>query len=71
VAVRHGSKPSLEGLRQHCEPRLARYKIPRLLVTVAEVKRSPAGKPDYSWARRIAVDAADPIPAAAGSIPQD
>jgi acyl-CoA synthetase (AMP-forming)/AMP-acid ligase II len=71
VAVRQGSKPSLEELRQHCEPRLARYKIPRLLVTVAEVKRSPAGKPDYSWARRIAVDAADPIPAAAGSIPQD
>jgi acyl-CoA synthetase (AMP-forming)/AMP-acid ligase II len=71
VAVREGSRPTLDELRQHCEPRLARYKIPRLLVTVPQVKRSPAGKPDYSWARRTALDSRDPIPAAAGSIPQD
>jgi acyl-CoA synthetase (AMP-forming)/AMP-acid ligase II len=65
IAIRNGSQPTLEDLRQHCEPRLARYKIPRLLVTVPVVKRSPAGKPDYSWARQTAVDAGGTSPAAA------
>jgi acyl-CoA synthetase (AMP-forming)/AMP-acid ligase II len=71
VALRDGSTPSLEELVQHCDSRLARYKLPRKLVTVPEVKRSPAGKPDYSWARRTAVDAGDPSPATAGSIQKD
>lgn len=54
VAARPGCSPSLDDLRRHCEGRLAGYKLPRTLVTVPEVLRSPSGKPDYGWARRVA-----------------
>ncbi|OOK76398.1 long-chain-fatty-acid--CoA ligase FadD19 domain protein [Mycobacterium kansasii] len=30
---------------------IAGYKVPRSLWFVDEVKRSPAGKPDYRWAK--------------------
>jgi acyl-CoA synthetase (AMP-forming)/AMP-acid ligase II len=49
-----------EGLRSHCATRLARYKIPRDLVCVDEVVRSPAGKADYRWARDVACKALVP-----------
>jgi 3-oxocholest-4-en-26-oate---CoA ligase len=48
--------PSVAELRAHCAPHLAGYKIPRALVTAAEVVRSPSGKPDYAWAKEFAVD---------------
>ena len=35
---------------------LAGYKVPRSLVLVDDVERSPAGKADYRWAQRTAVD---------------
>jgi acyl-CoA synthetase (AMP-forming)/AMP-acid ligase II len=54
VAPRDGRHPSLDEVVSHCATRLARYKLPRLLVTVAEVVRSPSGKPDYGWARGVA-----------------
>jgi acyl-CoA synthetase (AMP-forming)/AMP-acid ligase II len=66
VASRDG-EPSLEDLVQHCESRIARYKLPRALVAVEEIKRSPSGKPDYAWARKLAREAAGTVaPAAAG-----
>ena len=34
-----------------CAPQIAGYKVPRSLWLVDEVKRSPAGKPDYRWAK--------------------
>lgn len=58
VAPRPGSTPTLAELVAHCEPRLARYKLPRRLVTVTTVMRSPSGKPDYGWARLAAAGAA-------------
>ena len=54
VQPRPGASFSLEMLRQQCRDRLAAYKIPRGLVVVEEVMRSPAGKPDYRWARAVA-----------------
>jgi 3-oxocholest-4-en-26-oate---CoA ligase len=45
--------PTLEQLQEHCRPRLAGYKIPRHLVVVDRLTRSPSGKPDYAWARRV------------------
>jgi 3-oxocholest-4-en-26-oate---CoA ligase len=45
---------SLEDLQEHCRGRLAGYKVPKGLVLVDEVRRSPAGKPDYTWARDVA-----------------
>ncbi len=36
--------------------RIARYKLPKSVVRVPLVVRSPAGKADYSWARQVALD---------------
>jgi acyl-CoA synthetase (AMP-forming)/AMP-acid ligase II len=49
--------PTLHDLQAHCADRLARYKAPRGLRVVETVVRSPAGKPDYRWARDAAADA--------------
>ncbi len=43
-----------EELVAYCRERLAGYKVPKAVVVVAEVRRSPAGKPDYTWAREVA-----------------
>jgi len=41
-------------LRTHCRRSLAGYKVPKAYCWVDQVVRSPAGKPDYAWARSIA-----------------
>ena len=46
--------PTLEALQTHARQTLAGYKIPRELVLVDTVERTPAGKADYSWARKVA-----------------
>jgi acyl-CoA synthetase (AMP-forming)/AMP-acid ligase II len=46
--------PTLEDLDAHCRTRIAGYKVPRQLHLVGEILRSPAGKPDYPWATRLA-----------------
>ncbi len=38
----------------HAGERLARFKLPKSYLEVAQIKRSASGKPDYSWARAIA-----------------
>jgi acyl-CoA synthetase (AMP-forming)/AMP-acid ligase II len=43
----------LPELQEHCRATIAGYKVPRALVLVDEVQRSPAGKPDYRWAREV------------------
>jgi acyl-CoA synthetase (AMP-forming)/AMP-acid ligase II len=40
----------------HCDGHLARYKLPKDVRFVAEVQRSPTGKPDYQWAAELAVE---------------
>ncbi|MBV8161123.1 MAG: AMP-binding protein [Acidimicrobiia bacterium] len=44
----------LDELDEHCRPHLAAYKLPRAVVTVERIERSPTGKPDFEWARRSA-----------------
>ncbi|ABL06124.1 acyl-CoA synthetase [Mycobacterium ulcerans] len=51
VAPRPGSRPSLAELDGFVRSAIAGYKVPRSLWFVDEVKRSPAGKPDYRWAK--------------------
>ncbi|WP_207842415.1 AMP-binding protein [Williamsia soli] len=59
VAIRPGvPEPGLDEIQAHCRTMLAGYKIPRLLVIVDEIKRTPAGKADYKWAKQAALDAA-------------
>jgi acyl-CoA synthetase (AMP-forming)/AMP-acid ligase II len=51
VAPRKGTNPTLADLDAFVRKDIAGYKVPRSLWIVDEVKRSPAGKPDYKWAR--------------------
>jgi 3-oxocholest-4-en-26-oate---CoA ligase len=51
VHPRAGSRPSLAELDSFVRSEIAGYKVPRSLWLVDEVKRSPAGKPDYRWAK--------------------
>jgi 3-oxocholest-4-en-26-oate---CoA ligase len=46
--------PSDDELRAHCRTALAGYKVPKAFCWVDRVERSPAGKPDYGWARDVA-----------------
>ncbi len=54
LQARPGQKPSLEELTTHCRRYLAGYKVPKEVCYVAEVVRSPSGKPDYPWALKVA-----------------
>ena len=57
VAVVDGAAPpTLDELQRHCRKGLAAYKIPRSLLLVDAVRRSPAGKADYAWAAAVAND---------------
>jgi acyl-CoA synthetase (AMP-forming)/AMP-acid ligase II len=51
VHARPGCRPSLGELDSFVRAEIAGYKVPRSLWLVDEVKRSPAGKPDYRWAK--------------------
>jgi acyl-CoA synthetase (AMP-forming)/AMP-acid ligase II len=54
VQAREGNTPTLEDLDGHCRAHIAGYKVPRELHLVAEIVRSPSGKPDYPWAKKLA-----------------
>jgi acyl-CoA synthetase (AMP-forming)/AMP-acid ligase II len=46
--------PTLESLHTHVRATVAGYKVPRSLVLVDAVERTPVGKADYKWARETA-----------------
>ncbi|WP_067670242.1 acyl-CoA synthetase [Nocardia miyunensis] len=50
VQCRGAVRPTLEQLRPVLAQEISSYKLPRSLWFVDEIKRSPAGKPDYKWA---------------------
>ena len=50
VQAREGARPTLAELDAFVRREIAGYKVPRSLWFVDDVKRSPAGKPDYRWA---------------------
>jgi len=45
-----GTPPDVAELITHCKQHLAGYKVPKQVVLVDRVVRSPAGKADYRWA---------------------
>ena len=53
-----GTLLALEDITTHCKAHLAGYKVPKRLVLVDKVVRSPAGKADYRWAVDTAAAAA-------------
>jgi acyl-CoA synthetase (AMP-forming)/AMP-acid ligase II len=44
-----------EDLVDYCKEQLAGYKVPRSIVFVDGVQRSPVGKADYAWAKETAI----------------
>ena len=55
VKVRDGiDTPTLEELQEFCRTKIAGYKVPRELHLTDEIPRTPVGKPDYRWAKRLA-----------------
>ncbi len=59
VQSRPGTTPSLRALQDHARGHLARYKLPRGVVFVDAIVRSPSGKPDYRWAKTTARERTD------------
>ena len=54
VELNPGAELSFDEMSAHCRQHLAGYKVPKHLVIVDEVVRSPAGKADYRWAAEAA-----------------
>ncbi len=59
IQMRPGANTTLEAVQEQCRTKIAGYKIPRQLHVVEAMERSPSGKPDYRWARAIAMAEAD------------
>lgn len=54
VQLRDGHTVELDSLVSHGRQLLAGYKLPKEVHFVVEIVRSPSGKPDYPWAKRVA-----------------
>jgi acyl-CoA synthetase (AMP-forming)/AMP-acid ligase II len=52
--TRSGRDLEVDKLRDFCRDKLAAYKMPREVICLDEIKRSPAGKADYPWAQEAA-----------------
>jgi acyl-CoA synthetase (AMP-forming)/AMP-acid ligase II len=54
IELRPDHTVTLEELDAHARLHVAGYKVPRELHVVEKIERSPSGKPDYVWAKKIA-----------------
>jgi acyl-CoA synthetase (AMP-forming)/AMP-acid ligase II len=52
-----GVSLTADDLREHCRAKVAGYKVPKDVVFVDRVVRSPSGKADYRWAADVALSA--------------
>jgi len=60
VQVRAGHPvPTLAELQESCRAHIAGYKVPREVHVTDVVPRTPVGKPDYRWAKRLALGETD------------
>jgi fatty-acyl-CoA synthase len=55
VHLRAGRAASVEELNARAAQHIASFKLPRALLFVDAIVRSPAGKADYRWAKRVAL----------------
>jgi acyl-CoA synthetase (AMP-forming)/AMP-acid ligase II len=54
VQAREDMSPELASVQDHCRTKIAGYKVPRELHVVGLMQRSPSGKADYRWAKKVA-----------------
>jgi fatty-acyl-CoA synthase len=57
VQLRRGATTAAEDLTAFAAGKVARYKLPKAIIFVDEVVRSPSGKADYRWAKARALEA--------------
>ncbi|NKQ56209.1 acyl-CoA synthetase [Amycolatopsis sp. K13G38] len=60
VRLADGSTASDADLLAECARHVARYKLPKAILRRAEIVRSPSGKADYRWARKVAAESVPP-----------
>ena len=53
VALRSGWNATEDELKAAVRDRLAGYKVPKRVVFVPDIPRTPAGKAQYEWARQL------------------
>ncbi len=58
VQLAEGETTTAESIVEHASKHIARYKLPKDVVFVPLIQRSPSGKADYRWAAEQAVAAA-------------
>ncbi len=56
VQLAPGKSLTLDELKEYGRAHVAGYKLPRDLVVVDQIVRSPAGKADYTWAKAHAIE---------------
>ena len=56
VRIREGYEATDDDLRAEAQRHIARFKLPKQFVRVADVVRSPSGKADYRWAKQMATE---------------
>ena len=56
VQLHPGASPTEEEILEETAKHVARYKLPRQVIFLDELVRSPAGKADYRWAKATAID---------------
>ncbi len=55
VELRPDASLDLSELQEHCRGKIAGFKVPRELHLARKIERSPSGKPDYRWAKQVAL----------------
>jgi acyl-CoA synthetase (AMP-forming)/AMP-acid ligase II len=59
VVWREGSDPDLDALVAHARTLVAGYKVPKEIHVLDAIQRTPAGKPDYRWAKTRVTELSD------------
>ena len=54
VQISQGIDASDADILEEAARHIARYKLPKAIVRVDQVQRSPSGKADYRWAAEVA-----------------
>jgi acyl-CoA synthetase (AMP-forming)/AMP-acid ligase II len=54
IETEDGAAPEPSEVLDLCALHIARYKLPKKMIVVDHVLRSPAGKPNYAWAHKVA-----------------
>ena len=56
VQIREGHVGDVDEIRDTCRRHVADYKVPKDVIVVDKVVRTPVGKADYVWAKRTAAE---------------